>query len=146
MVSKRFKKSLLINSVLLVTDLGAGLVLYNYGKSKGNKVTLSLPPSNEFWKMCGVAAVTSILTGAAITKVEKQLDVEIFDDTDQAFLEPEEWESLFVAFKGWKIGQGLESKDGKITVPESIEKMNQGGGFEKEYTPKSKRKLKKGGN
>ena len=146
MVSKRFKKSLLINSVLLVTDLGAGLVLYNYGKSKGNKVTLSLPPSNEFWKMCGVAAVTSILTGAAITKVEKQLDVEIFDDTDQAFLEPDEWSSLFTAFQGWKIGQGLNSADGRIEVPDSIIKMNRNNYTPNQDDTKSKKKLKKGGN
>jgi len=146
MVSKRFKKSLLINSVLLVTDLGAGLVLYNYGKSKGNKVTLSLPPSNEFWKMCGVAAVTSILTGAAITKVEKQLDVEIFDDTDQAFLEPDEWSSLFTAFQGWKIGQGLNSVDGRIEVPDSIMKMNRNNYSPNQDDTKSKKKLKKGGN
>ena len=126
MVSSKFKRSLVINSVLLITDLGAGLVLYNYGKSKGNKVSFSLPPSDEFWKMAGVALATSILTGAAITKVEDRLKVEIFDDTDQAFLDPSEWDSLFTAFKGWKIGQGNSS-----LMPESIDKMLRGGGFDK---------------
>lgn len=126
MVSSKFKRSLVINSVLLVTDLGAGLVLYNYGKSKGSKVSFSLPPSDEFWKMAGVALATSILTGAAITKVEDRLNVEIFDDTDQAFLDPSEWDSLFTAFKGWKIGQGNSS-----LMPESIDKMLRGGGFDK---------------
>lgn len=145
MVSPKFKRSLVINSVLLITDIGAGLVLYNYGRSKGNKVSFSLPPPNEFWKMFGVAFATSILTGAAITKVEKRLDVEIFDDTDQAFLDPSEWDSLFTAFKGWKIGQGLESKDGKITVPESIEKMSRLGGFD-EASKMAKKKAKQGDN
>lgn len=139
MVSPKFKRSLVINSVLLITDLGAGLVLYNYGKSKGNKVSFSLPPPDEFWKMCGVALATSILTGAAITKVEDQLDVEIFDDTDQAFLDPSEWEGLFTAFKGWKIGQGNSS-----LMPESIDKMLRGGGFDK--AKKLKNKTKQGDN
>lgn len=126
MVSSKFKRSLVINSVLLVTDLAAGLILYNYGKSKGSKVSFSLPPPYEFGKMCGVAAVTSLLTGAAITKVENKLNVEIFDDTDQAFLEPSEWESLFTSFKGWKIGQGNAA-----LLPDSIVKMMQDGGFDK---------------
>ena len=120
MVSDKFKRSLTINGVLLVTDIAAGLILYNYGKSKGSKVSFSVPPRTEFLKMCGVAAVTSVLTGAAITKIENSLDVEIFDDTDQAFLDPDEWESLFTAFKGWKIGQG-----GNVTQsPESILKLS----------------------
>jgi hypothetical protein len=138
MVSSKFKRSLVINSVLLITDLGAGLVLYNYGKSKGNKVSFSLPPQNEFWKMAGVALATSILTGAAITKVEDRLNVEIFDDTDQAFLDPSEWDSLFTAFKGWKIGQGNSS-----LMPESIDKMLRGGGFDK---AKKLTKTKQGDN
>jgi hypothetical protein len=138
MVSSKFKRSLVINSVLLVTDLGAGLVLYNYGKSKGSKVSFSLPPSDEFWKMAGVALATSILTGAAITKVEDRLNVEIFDDTDQAFLDPSEWDSLFTAFKGWKIGQGNSS-----LMPESIDKMLRGGGFDK---AKKLTKTKQGDN
>ena len=79
MVSDKFKRSLTINGVLLVTDIAAGLILYNYGKSKGSKVSFSVPPRTEFLKMCGVAAVTSVLTGAAITKIENSLDVEIFD-------------------------------------------------------------------
>ncbi len=141
MVSPKFKRSLVINSVLLITDLGAGLVLYNYGKSKGNKVSFSLPPPNEFWKMAGVALATSILTGAAITKVEDQLNVEIFDDTDQAFLDPSEWDGLFTAFKGWKIGQGDAS-----LLPESIEKMIRGGGFdEASKMAKEKSKANQGG-
>ncbi len=135
MVSPKFKRSLVINSVLLITDIGAGLVLYNYGRSKGNKVSFSLPPPNEFWKMFGVAFATSILTGAAITKVEKRLDVEIFDDTDQAFLDPSEWDSLFTAFKGWKIGQGNSS-----LMPESIDKMLRGGGFDRAKELKNKTK------
>ena len=142
MVSPKFKRSLVINSVLLITDIGAGLVLYNYGRSKGNKVSFSLPPPNEFWKMFGVAFATSILTGAAITKVEKRLDVEIFDDTDQAFLDPSEWDSLFTAFKGWKIGQGNAS-----LMPDSIEKMIRGGGFDKaSKMAKKKAKSKQGDN
>jgi len=140
MVSSKFKRSLVINSVLLVTDLGAGLVLYNYGKSKGSKVSFSLPPSDEFWKMAGVAMATSILTGAAITKVEDRLKVEIFDDTDQAFLDPSEWDSLFTAFKGWKIGQGNSS-----LMPESIDKMLRGGGFDK-ASKLGKKKVKQGDN
>jgi len=140
MVSSKFKRSLVINSVLLVTDLGAGLVLYNYGKSKGSKVSFSLPPSDEFWKMAGVALATSILTGAAITKVEDRLKVEIFDDTDQAFLDPSEWDSLFTAFKGWKIGQGNSS-----LMPESIDKMLRGGGFDK-ASKLGKKKVKQGDN
>jgi len=140
MVSSKFKRSLVINSVLLVTDLGAGLVLYNYGKSKGSKVSFSLPPSDEFWKMAGVALATSILTGAAITKVEDRLKVEIFDDTDQAFLDPSEWDSLFTAFKGWKIGQGNSS-----LMPESIDKMLRGGGFDR-AEKMSKKKVKQGDN
>jgi hypothetical protein len=140
MVSSKFKRSLVINSVLLVTDLGAGLVLYNYGKSKGSKVSFSLPPSDEFWKMAGVALATSILTGAAITKVEDRLKVEIFDDTDQAFLDPSEWDSLFTAFKGWKIGQGNSS-----LLPESIDKMLRGGGFDK-ASKLGKKKVKQGDN
>jgi hypothetical protein len=140
MVSSKFKRSLVINSVLLVTDLGAGLVLYNYGKSKGSKVSFSLPPSDEFWKMAGVAMATSILTGAAITKVEDRLKVEIFDDTDQAFLDPSEWDSLFTAFKGWKIGQGNSS-----LLPESIDKMLRGGGFDK-ASKLGKKKVKQGDN
>jgi len=140
MVSSKFKRSLVINSVLLVTDLGAGLVLYNYGKSKGSKVSFSLPPSDEFWKMAGVALATSILTGAAITKVEDRLKVEIFDDTDQAFLDPSEWDSLFTAFKGWKIGQG-----NSILMPESIDKMLRGGGFDK-ASKLGKKKVKQGDN
>jgi hypothetical protein len=106
MVGERLRKSLLINGVLLVTDIGAGLVLYNYGKSKGSNVSFSIPPKSEFWKMCGVAAITSVLTGYAITKVEDRLDVEIFDPTDQAFLDPDTWEDLFIAFKGWQLGKG----------------------------------------
>jgi len=119
MVSDKFRKSLLINSVLLVTDIGAGLVLYNYGKAKGSSVSLSIPPKSEFWKMCGVAAVTSVLTGYAITRVEERLNVEIFDPTDQAFLDPDEWESLLTAFKGCKIGRGGNT----IERPESLEKF-----------------------
>ena len=121
MVSEKFKKSLLINSVLLVTDLGAGLILYNYGKSKGKKVSFSIPPGTELWSMCAVAAVTSILTGAALTKLENHLKVEIFDETDQAFLDPDEWESLFNAFKGLKIGGGTDLKS-----PSSIQTFIEG--------------------
>tara|TARA_R110002096_G_scaffold5806_1_gene26752 strand:- start:3949 stop:4350 length:402 start_codon:yes stop_codon:yes gene_type:complete len=109
MVSDKFRKSILINSVLLVTDLGAGLILYNYGKSKGKKVSFSIPPGMELWSMCAVAAVTSLLTGAALTKLENHLKVEIFDETDQAFLDPNEWEGIFTSFKGLKIGQGLDN-------------------------------------
>jgi len=118
MVGERLRKSLLINGVMSVTDIGAGLVLYNYGKSKGANVSFSIPPKSEFWKMCGVAAVTSVLTGYAITKVEDRLDVEIFDPTDQAFLDPDAWDDLFTAFKGWQIGRG-----GSIQRPESLEKF-----------------------
>ena len=110
MVSEKFKKSLLINSVLLVTDLGAGLILYNYGKSKGKKVSFSIPPGMELWSMIAVATVTSIVTGAALTKLENHLKVEIFDETDQAFMDVDEWESLFNAFKGLKIGGGTDGK------------------------------------
>lgn len=138
MVSEKFRKSLLINGVLLVTDIGAGLVLYNYGKAKGSSVSLSIPPKTEFWKMCGVAAITSVLTGYAITRVEDRLKVEIFDPTDQAFLDPDEWESLLTAFKGWKIGRGdnldrpeslekfLRDKDGKISGIKKIKKPKVG--------------------
>ena len=125
MVSEKFKKSLLINSVLLVTDLGAGLILYNYGKSKGKKVSLSIPPGKfpkgELWSMIAVATVTSILTGAALTKLENHLKVEIFDETDQAFMDVDEWESLFNAFKGLKIGGGTDGKS-----PSSIQTFIEG--------------------
>jgi len=108
MVSDKFKKSLRINSVLLITDLGAGLILYNYGKSKGKKVSFSIPPGMELWSMLLVAGATSVLTGAALNRVEKRLKVEIFDETDQAFLDPDEWEGIFTSFKGLKrqIGTG----------------------------------------
>ena len=125
MVSEKFKKSLLINSVLLVTDLGAGLILYNYGKSKGKKVSFSIPPGKfpkgELWSMIAVATVTSILTGAALTKLENHLKVEIFDETDQAFMDVDEWESLFNAFKGLKIGGGTDGKS-----PSSIQTFIEG--------------------
>ena len=121
MVSEKFKKSLLINSVLLVTDLGAGLILYNYGKSKGKKVSFSIPPGMELWSMIAVATVTSIVTGAALTKLENHLKVEIFDETDQAFMDVDEWESLFNAFKGLKIGGGTDGKS-----PSSIQTFIEG--------------------
>ena len=117
MVSDKFKKSMLINAVLLVTDLGAGLVLYNYGKSKGREISFSIPPGNELKSMLMVAGVTSILTGAALTRVEKRLKVEIFDETDQAFLDPDEWESIFTSFKGLKRQIGTGSNYG---TPEGI--------------------------
>jgi hypothetical protein len=121
MVSEKFKKSLLINGVLLVTDLGAGLILYNYGKSKGKKVSFSIPPGMELKSMLLVAGVTSILTGAALTKLENHLKVEIFDETDQAFMDVDEWESLFNAFKGLKIGGGTDGKS-----PSSIQTFIEG--------------------
>jgi len=120
------KKSIAINSVLLVTDIGAGLILYNFGKGGGKKVTFALPPKKEFLKMTGVAVVASLLTGLAITKVEKIIGVEIFDDTDGEFLEPSAWDEVFTSFKGLSRSIGGASLDGeqdsltRIDTPASI--------------------------
>ena len=87
------KKSLMINSVLLFTDIGAGMILYNYGKSAGQGVSFRVPPKKEFWNMVWVAAVTSVITALAINKVEDLLKVEIFDDTDGAYI-TESWDEM----------------------------------------------------
>lgn len=101
------KKSLMINSVLLFTDIGAGMVLYNYVKSSGEGVSLKFPPRQEFWKMVSVAAVTSVLTALAINKVEKILKVEIFDDTNAAFIK-EPWNDMLdtLGISSDEIGSG----------------------------------------
>ena len=122
-MSKSLKKSLAINSVLLVTDVGAGLILYNFGKGSGKTLSFAIPPKMEFFKMTGVALVVSVLTGLAITKVEKAVGVEIFDETDGAYLDPDSWDHVFTSFKGLSraIGGGSTvDKDKIVPTPTSI--------------------------
>jgi ATP/ADP translocase len=77
-ISKATNPTFLATSaVLLATDIGAGLVLYNFGKGGGKQVSLSLPPRTELWNMAKVASVTSILTGALIATVENWIGADI---------------------------------------------------------------------
>ena len=114
------KKSLMINSVLLFTDIAAGMVLYNYGKSSGSAVSLRVPPKREFWNMVGVAAVTSVLTALAINKVEDYLKVEIFDETDGAYI-TETWEEMLdiLGVNEEEIGSGASPRDYKLNIKKS---------------------------
>ena len=75
------------------------------GKAKGKRfLFLSLQAWN-YGPCVPLLLSPPLVTGAALTKLENHLKVEIFDETDQAFMDVDEWEGIFsTSFKGLKIG------------------------------------------
>jgi len=83
-MNKRFKNAIVMTGVLMVFDIGQGIMFTSFGKSDGTLKSffqnLAIPPWRELQNLIPIALVSSVIVGTSVDYIRDKLGLGCVDD------------------------------------------------------------------